>query len=98
MLEAMAAAIPVVTTAAGGVEEAVKDGETGFVVNSDRDRDALAAALAERAALLLGNPELRARMGAAGAQRVRDEFGIDRTARATIRAYERCLVGKGALL
>jgi glycosyltransferase involved in cell wall biosynthesis len=98
VLEAMSATVPVVTTAAGGVEEAVRDGETGFVVNRDQSRSAIAAALAERAALLLDDPELRARMGAAAAQRVRERFAVERTAMATVRAYERCLAAKGALL
>jgi glycosyltransferase involved in cell wall biosynthesis len=98
VLEAMTAAVPVVTTAAGGVEEAVKDGETGFVVSRGKERGALAAAQAERAAHQLDDQELRARMGAAGARRVRDRFAIERTALATVRAYERCLAAKGALL
>jgi glycosyltransferase involved in cell wall biosynthesis len=97
VLEAMAAGIPVVTTAAGGVEEAVRDGETGFVVTRQQERAALAAALADRAAVLLADPQLRARMGAAGARRVRDAFAVERTAQATLRIYERCLAARGAL-
>jgi glycosyltransferase involved in cell wall biosynthesis len=95
VLEAMAAGLPVVTTAAGGVAEAVNDGETGFVVTRDGDRGALAAALAERAAALLNDEGLRRRMGAAGAARVRDLFLVERTAARTLRAYERCLAGRG---
>ncbi len=98
VLEAMAAGLPVVTTAAGGVEEAVRDGETGFVVRRDQERGALAAALAERAAAVLSDPRLRARMGAAGARRVREVFAVERTAQATLRAYERCLAARDALL
>ena len=97
VLEAMAAGIPVVTTAAGGVAEAVKDGETGFVVTRDQERGALAAALAARAAALLADAELRARMGAAGARRVRELFLVERTAAATLRAYRRCLAARGDL-
>ena len=95
VLEAMAAGLPVVTTAAGGVAEAVQDGETGFVVARDGERGALAAALAERAAALLADEDLRRRMGAAGAARVRDLFLAERTAARTLRAYERCLAGRG---
>jgi glycosyltransferase involved in cell wall biosynthesis len=97
VLEAMAAGLPVVVTAAGGVEEAVVDGLTGFVVTRDQERGALAAALAERAATLLDHPELRARMGAAGALRVRAEFTVERTAALTVRAYQRCLAARGWL-
>ncbi|OFW61268.1 MAG: hypothetical protein A2133_11315, partial [Actinobacteria bacterium RBG_16_64_13] len=42
VLEAMAAGVPVVTTDAGGVAEAVVDGETGYVVRRDLERGALA--------------------------------------------------------
>ena len=97
VLEAMAAGVPVVVTAAGGVEEAVVDGETGYVVTRDQERGALAAALAERTASLLGDPDLRARMGAAGARRVRADFTVDRAALLTMRAYERCLAAHGRL-
>ena len=96
VLEAMESGLPVVTTAAGGVEEAVVDGETGYVVSRGQDRGALAAALAERTAALLDDPALRARMGAAGARRVRSEFTIERTAAQTLRAYERCLAVRAA--
>ncbi|MFH0915342.1 MAG: glycosyltransferase [bacterium] len=98
VLEAMAAGIPVVTTAAGGVAEAVKEGDTGYVVTRDQERGALAAALAERAAALLADAELRARMGAAGARRVREIFLVERAAAATLRAYRRCLAARGDLM
>jgi len=98
VLEAMALGLPVVTTAAGGVEEAVRDGETGFVVTRRQDRAALAAALADRTAALLADRKLRTQMGAAGARRVRDGFAVERTAQATLRAYERCLAARGTLL
>lgn len=95
VLEAMAAGLPVVTTAAGGVAEAVVDGETGYVVTRDQERGALAAALAERAASLLDDPIVRARMGATGARRVRAHFTVDQTAARVRRAYERCLAARG---
>jgi glycosyltransferase involved in cell wall biosynthesis len=94
VLEAMAGGLPVVTTAAGGVAEAVVDGETGYVVGRDTERGALVAKLAERAAALLDDPALRARMGAAGAERVRARFTVQETAVRTVRAYERCLAAK----
>lgn len=94
VLEAMAAGLPVVTTSAGGVAEAVVDGETGYVVTGDLERYALASALSERAAVLLNDPGLRARMGAAGALRVRSMFTAEEAAVRTLRAYERCLVAR----
>ena len=59
LLEAMACAVPVVATDVGGVGEAVEDGVTGRLV-APGDEAALAAALAE----LLGDGDLRGRMGA----------------------------------
>jgi len=94
VLEAMAAGIPVVTTAAGGVAEAVVEGKTGYVVSRNQDRGALAAELAQRVAGLLDDPALRARLGAAGAERVRALFTVEQTAARTLRAYERCLAAR----
>jgi len=65
VLEAMAAAKPVVASDLAGIPMAVSDGETGRLV-PERDPAALAAALAD----LLADRELAARMGAAGRARV----------------------------
>jgi colanic acid/amylovoran biosynthesis glycosyltransferase len=70
-LEAMACGLPVATTDAGGMGEAVTDGVEGLVTPV-RDSAALAAAL-ER---LWREPELRARMGAAARQRVVRDFSL----------------------
>jgi glycosyltransferase involved in cell wall biosynthesis len=96
VLEAMAAGKPVVTTDCGGVAEAVVDGVTGYVVGREQERGALAAALAGRAALLLDDPVLRARMGAAGAERVRMHFTVKQAAALTRRVYERCVAARDA--
>ena len=69
VLEAQALGVPVVCTDAGGLPENVADGVTGFVVPR---RDP--AALAEKLALLAGEPTLRATMGAAGCRRVEAHF------------------------
>jgi glycosyltransferase involved in cell wall biosynthesis len=72
-LEAMAAGKPLVASNVGGLGEAVVDGSTGLLVPPD-DAVALAAAL-ER---LLGDRDLRARCGAAGPERIRFTFHVDR--------------------
>jgi glycosyltransferase involved in cell wall biosynthesis len=61
LIEAAAAARPVVATDAGGVADVVEDGVTGFV--TPRENPDL---FAQRLSTLLGDVELRARFGAAG--------------------------------
>jgi glycosyltransferase involved in cell wall biosynthesis len=82
VLEYMAAALPVVTTDAGGVREAVEDGVMGRVVPPGDD-EALARALLE----LLGNAALRGRMGAAGCAHVMKVFSIDQLVHRTTTLY-----------
>jgi len=68
-LEVMALGRAIVGSAVGGIPEAVEDGRTGVLV-PPRDPAAIAAALVR----LLDDPQLLARMGAAGKQRARREF------------------------
>lgn len=72
VLEAMACGLPVVTTDAGGMGEAVRDGVDGFVV-AVRDHRSCARALGRLAA----DAPLRARMGRSGRQRVIERFRLD---------------------
>jgi glycosyltransferase involved in cell wall biosynthesis len=72
VLEAMAAAKPVVVTDVGGMPEIVRDGETGFVVPA-----ADPEALAEKISALLASPALAGELGAAGRRRVREAFSLD---------------------
>ncbi len=71
-LEAMSCGLPVVTTACGGMAEAVEDGAEGFVVPM-RDPGAIADALERLAA----SEELRTRMGFAARDRIVREFALD---------------------
>jgi glycosyltransferase involved in cell wall biosynthesis len=73
----------VVTTDAGGMREAVRDGVDGYVVPV---RDV--AALADRLVTLTRNGQLRARMGAAARARAVAEFSIERQIREFTRMYE----------
>ncbi len=84
--QAMAYGRPVVATPVGGLTDAVVDGETGVLVPPN-DPAALRVAI-ER---LLGDPELRGRLGAAGRARARELFGLEAAARATVAAYESVL-------
>lgn len=81
--EAMAHGRPVVASAVGGLLDLVSDGVTGLHVPPG-DVPALRAAL-ER---LLGNADLRRRMGDAGRERVRERFSWDAVTDATLAAYE----------
>jgi glycosyltransferase involved in cell wall biosynthesis len=74
VLEAMAAARPVVMTDPEGVPEIVVDGETGFRVPVG-DEDALVG----RLDALLRDPALRERMGRAGYERAAARFPVERT-------------------
>jgi glycosyltransferase involved in cell wall biosynthesis len=82
-LEAMAEGRPVVATPVGGTPEVVVDGETGLLVPA-RDHDALRAALGR----LLADPDLRRRMGEAGARRVRERFSLDAMCEHVLRIYD----------
>ena len=71
-LEAAAAGLPVVAGRSGAVPEVVEDGLTGLLVDS-ADPDAVANAIAT----LLGDRELRTRMGRAARSRARERFSYD---------------------
>lgn len=70
-LEAARAGRPVIAYDHGGVGEAVVDGVTGVLV-PEGDTAALADAIVQ----LLGDPELRSKMGEAGRRRVAEDFDI----------------------
>ncbi len=88
VLEAMAAGRPVVATAAGGVPEAVMDGETGLLV-ARRDVDGLAEALRT----LIEHPAQRLAMGAAGRARAEAHFAAGRMVAHIATIYEQLLPG-----
>ena len=89
VLEAMAAALPVVASRVGGVPEQVFDEETGLLVEPD-DPNELAAALDR----LIGDPFLRRRLGAAGRARAEQAFGLDTFRRAHVEVYSRELTSR----
>jgi len=72
IVEAMAAGVPVVATAVGGIPEQVTDGLNGFLVEP---RNPLA--LAQRIGSILAEPDVGARLGAAGRERARREFSVE---------------------
>jgi glycosyltransferase involved in cell wall biosynthesis len=84
--EAMAYGRPVVAGAVGGLLDLVVNDETGLLV-PPRDVPALRAALEQ----LVGDPELRARLGRAARERIRTHFSWPAVTDATIAAYEEAL-------
>jgi glycosyltransferase involved in cell wall biosynthesis len=84
LLDAMAAAKPVVATNTGGIPEVVAHESTGLLV-PPRDHAAMAAAIVR----LLKDPDLARRMGSAGFTRVRQRFSAVKMLKETLRVYER---------
>jgi glycosyltransferase involved in cell wall biosynthesis len=88
-LEAAACAKPLVTTDVPGCREAVVDGVTGFLV-PPRNAPALAAVLKK----LIDDPDLRARMGAAGRERTAQNFADAVVCEKTLLVYEALMQGR----
>ena len=69
LVEAAFLAKPVVATRVGGIPEVVVDGETGLLIPPDNP-----SALAEALIMLLRNPQLRHKLGAAARERALTRF------------------------
>ena len=67
----------------GGLKEAIEDGVTGLIVPPGNS-----AALAAAMIRLLENPELAARLGREGQERVRQRFSLDAMVHATEDLYQ----------
>jgi glycosyltransferase involved in cell wall biosynthesis len=86
ILEAMAHGLPVVATRVSGHPEAIEDGVNGFLVPLDTP-----AEMAERCLDILGNSQLRSRLGMAARQTVRRKFGMGRQLDEYLGLYSRLL-------
>jgi glycosyltransferase involved in cell wall biosynthesis len=84
IIEAMAAARPVVSTRLAGIPESVVDGETGFLV-SPGNTTALAQALGR----FIEDANLRLNYGRAGRARIEQHFRIERTVAPLIELFQR---------
>jgi len=80
LAEAAACGVPVVAGRSGGIPAAVRDGETGLLVDAERADDVAAAV-----ARLLDDEGLRVRMGAAGRRAVETRYNWDRVTRDLVR-------------
>jgi glycosyltransferase involved in cell wall biosynthesis len=90
LIEAAACGVPVVGTDVGGVRSVVQDGVTGYVVPPD------ASLVAARIATLLEDGPLRARLGAAGRERVQARYAAERLAADHDRLYRELLAQRGS--
>src|SRR6266566_3981428 len=88
LVEASACGLPVVAGNSGGVPDAVRDGETGFLVPAEDP-----AAFADAICRLLADAELAKRMGAAGRRAVETYYNWDRVVR-DLRAIEAEVVAR----
>ena len=89
LLEAMAAGLPVVATAVGGVPEIATDGEDALLVPA-HDAAAFAAALGR----VLTDGALADRLGRAAAARAVAEFSPEAYARGLVEIYQQLLAGQ----
>jgi len=83
VLEAMSAQKPVVACATAGVVEIVEDGVTGWLV-AKNDAEAVAKAVG----LLIDDPALARRMGAAARARVAEHYSMASVVKKTLEVYE----------
>lgn len=86
ILEYMSAAKPVIATNVGGASEAIIDGETGYLVESNDDK-----LLAESLSLLLKNPAKSVEMGDLGRKIIEKNFSSEIQLQNVISLYKELL-------
>ncbi len=91
ILEGMASALPVVALRAGGVPDAIAHLENGYLAEP-----ATAEAVAEGLSLLLRDPELAVRLGAAARETIATRFTTRGQAQAFADLYEEILASGGS--
>ena len=83
VLEAMAAGVPVIASAVGGVPELIENGETGLLVPPENPE-----ALADALNRLFSDPALAASLALAAHTKVATEFSEQKMTDATLRLYK----------
>ncbi len=89
VLEGMACGLPVIATRASGLDELVRDGVNGYLVNINDS-----GALADRIATLIRNPYERARMSKESRKIAEQEFAWEYIAEQYVGIYQRILTGR----
>jgi glycosyltransferase involved in cell wall biosynthesis len=90
VLEAAAAGLPIVATAAGGTGDVIEDGRTGQLTPVG-DADAMTTAMAR----LVADTRLREAFGRAARDRAATLYGMDRFVAETVALYDRLAIRKG---
>ena len=88
ILESMRAGLPVVASAVGGIDEAVREAETGYLVPRGGVEQ-----LRERIATLLSDVALRRRLGASGRARFEQHFTLEHAVSKTLAVYRDVVIG-----
>jgi colanic acid/amylovoran biosynthesis glycosyltransferase len=87
LMEAMAMEIPCIATWIAGVPELIRHGIDGWLIPPGNEHE-FAAAIAK----LIGDPELRQRLGQAGRARVQEQYELQRNTEHLAEVYRRRLV------
>jgi glycosyltransferase involved in cell wall biosynthesis len=90
LLEAMACGVPSVVSRVGGNPEAIKDGESGFLVPVEDHETA-----AQRMLFLLRNPDQASKMGEAGRQAAFSQFSATAMINNLISLYSELMAKRG---
>jgi glycosyltransferase involved in cell wall biosynthesis len=91
LLQAASAAVPIVASRAGGIPEAVRDGENGVLVPPGDVR-----ALGTAVAALLADPERRRTLGSAGRALMAREFSVDAMVDGNLKVYQELVEARGS--
>ena len=91
MLEAMSKGRPVIASRVGGIDQVVRDGETGLLVPPSNSES-----LANRILELLDNPVKAREMGRAARIEVARDFSVDQMVSKTVAVYREILEAKSA--
>jgi glycosyltransferase involved in cell wall biosynthesis len=89
ILEAMSAGAPIVTTPVGGIPEAVKDGENGFLIKPGDINN-----LSSKLIVLCKDEQLRIKMGNASKKIIQSKFDIKLIINDLVEYYQSILVNK----
>jgi glycosyltransferase involved in cell wall biosynthesis len=93
IMEYMVLGKPVIASGRGGIPELVNDGETGFVIPSQRPQ-----LMIEKINQLLDDPDLCENMGKRGKQRIYDHFTLANMERTYLELYNKLVIGQKAMV